>query len=425
MQNVSDTIFISLNPPNVMNNNKNHVTNPLLFVKILLKCYRSKQAERKAQMQEPSDVLRYLEEIRKENGKRIWSFRSLTRYLNAKAKARGVPVCGQFELTPLCNFSCKMCYVHLNPDQLRGRALTSVESWKSLMHQAWEAGMLYATLSGGECLTYPGFDELYLYLQNLGISVSILTNGYLLEFFRQHKPSMIQITLYGWNDDVYERVTGVRGFTVVRENIQKAIDAGFNVKLVITPNKYLGEDVLETIRVARSITSKVMVNSSVMAPREETGRSQQRDNPDVDIYVRLYRLMNDLDGIQSKEIDPDKLPPAGGPCHESNQCGLGCGGGRSGFVVDWKGILMPCNSLDMVRADPWQKGFMDAWSKIHQQVVEWPCVPECEGCAYSGVCHHCAAIMLQYADPGKQPIQMCEEIRHLVRHGVVHLPDCE
>lgn len=377
-----------------------------------------------------AQLAQFLKELREENGRRIWSYQSFARYLDRKARAKGIPLTGQFELTPLCNFSCKMCYVHLDAEQLNGRKVLPVETWKDLMHQAWEAGMMHVTLSGGECLAYPGFDELYLYLQSLGCDVTVLTNAFLLdekriEFFRQHQPALIQVTLYGWNDDVYERVTGVRGFTRVAENVKRAIDAGFNVKLVITPNRFLGEDVLETIRTATKISRKVVVNSSIITPREETGRSGQRDDPDADLYVRIFRLMNELDGIETKEIDPEDLPPAGGPCHECEQRGLGCGGARSGFVTDWQGNLMPCNSLDLIKADPFKAGFKAAWDSIHEQVMNFPQVPECQGCAYAEVCHRCAGIMILYAEPGKQPMEMCEQIRYLVRHGVMKLPECD
>lgn len=30
-----------------------------------------------------------------------------------KAFEDGIPISGTFELTPRCNFDCKMCYVHL------------------------------------------------------------------------------------------------------------------------------------------------------------------------------------------------------------------------------------------------------------------------------------------------------------------------
>ncbi len=372
----------------------------------------------------------FLEMLRKEKGKQTQSFRALARFLDEKARQKGVPLTGQFELTPLCNFSCKMCYVHLEANQLAGQEILLVETWKDIMHQAWEAGMMHVTLTGGECLTYSGFDELFVYLQSLGCDVSILTNGFLLddrriEFFRQHIPAMIQVTLYGWNDDVYERVTGRRAFGTVVENVRKAIEAGLNVKLTTTPNRFLGEDVFETVRVGWNLYKRFSINSDIFPPREETGRSQQRDDPDQDQYIRIYRLLNELNGRETKEIDPETLPPAGGPFHECTECGLECGGGRSGFVVDWKGTLMPCNRLNMIHAFPLKDGFKAAWDSIHQEAMNWPRIPECKGCAYRGVCSNCAANCLVYAEPGKQPAELCERARRFVQHGVMHIPECD
>ena len=381
-------------------------------------------------MAEPSNAFDYLKQLRKQNGKEMQNYISLSRYLEDKAREKGVPVFGQFELTPLCNFSCKMCYVHLNADQLAGREILPVDTWKKLMRQAWDAGMIHVTLSGGECLTYPGFDELFLYLHSLGCDVAILTNGYLLddnriEFFKQHMVTQIQISLYGWNDDVYERVTGKRAFHTVIENARKAIEAGLPVKLITTPNRFLGEDVMETVRLGKSIQNSFSINSAVFPPREETGRSQQRDNPDTDQYIRIYKLLNELNGRETKEIDAEKLPPVGGPSHICDECGLLCGGGRSGFAVDWKGTMFPCNRLDMLKAYPLEVGFKEAWAYINQKVNNWPRVPECEGCVYRKVCMNCAGEMLQYTEPGKQPKELCEMMRYYVQHGIMRIPECE
>ena len=38
----------------------------------------------------------------------------ITEYLYRKASAAGVPLSGTFELTPVCNMDCKMCYVRLS-----------------------------------------------------------------------------------------------------------------------------------------------------------------------------------------------------------------------------------------------------------------------------------------------------------------------
>lgn len=381
-------------------------------------------------MTEPKNGFEILAELRERNGRQYQNFKALTRYLDEKARDKGVPVFGQFELTPLCNFNCRMCYVHLNAEQLKGQAILPVDTWKDLMHQAWEAGMIHSTLTGGECLAYPGFDELYLYLHELGCEIGILTNGFLMdekriEFFRKHMPARIQVTLYGQNEDVYERVTGQRAFGRVTENIRKALEAGLPVSLSVTPCSYLGEDVMETIRLGRSITDAFTLNSGIFRPREETGRSGQQDNPETEQYIRIYQLLNELDGKESLPIDEDRLPPAGGPYHECEECGLLCGGGRSSFVMNWKGILTPCNRLDMIHADALREGFRAAWKTVNQGANSWPRVPECRDCPYQGICNTCAANQLQFAAPGKLPRELCERTRQLVLHGVGQIPECE
>ncbi|MCR5565564.1 MAG: radical SAM protein [Clostridiales bacterium] len=381
-------------------------------------------------MIEPENAFEFLERLREKNSLRIQRFEDFSGYLSLKARNKGIPVFGQFELTPLCNLSCRMCYVHLDPDQMQGRSLLSADTWKDIIHQACEAGMCCATLTGGECLTYPGFDEVFLYLLNLGCRTAILTNGVLLnneriQFFRKYRPYRIQVTLYGQNDDVYERVTGRRAFGTVIENIRKAIEAGLSVEIAVTPNSFLGEDVLETMRLINSLGRHSSVNNGLFTPQEETGRSNVQIDSDDEMYVRIYRLLDEFAGKETKEIDEEKLPPYGCNIHECTECGLRCGGGRSNFVVNWKGALLPCNRLNQISADILKDGFKAAWENVHKEAMSWPQVPECLECVYRKVCNTCAANMLRYAEPGKQPIGLCEQTKYFVKHGVAHIPECE
>ena len=381
-------------------------------------------------MEGPVKGVEFLAELREKGIKKKPNFRDLSKLLDEKARKKGIPISGQFELTPLCNLRCKMCYVQMTPEQLAGRSVLSVSEWKNLMTQAFQAGMFRASLTGGECLAYPGFDELYLHLHSLGCEVTVLTNGVLLDekriqFFREHKPADIQVTLYGWNDDVYERVTGKRVFETVARNIRMALDARMSVTLTITPSIYLGEDALETVRFARSLTRNVVINPMVFTPREETGRSGQTDDPGMDLYVRLFRLLDELDGQEIREIPVEQLPAPGGPCHTCTECGIRCGAGRSAFSVDWKGTLQACGRLDAVKGYPLEEGFRTAWTRINGWANKAPRVPECDGCAYEGICDNCAANVLIFAEPGKQPTGLCERTMYLVRNGVRQMPDCE
>ncbi len=363
------------------------------------------------------------------NGKPV-DYTDFSDFIEKKARQKGVPVGGHFELTPLCNFNCKMCYVHLSNSQIGKRSILSVEQWKDLMYQAWEAGMMSAKLTGGECLIYPGFEELYLFLHSLGCEVSILTNGALLnqeriEFLKKHKPTDIGITLYGNSEDAYERVTGQRAFRTVLENIHRVKDAGLPLGITVTPSIYLGEDVFDTIRLAKELCPSILVNAVLNSPREETGRAEQKHDVDLDFYVRIFKLDAELKGYTVQEYSGQDLPEPGGSSQEPAKKGLLCGAGRSNFTIDWEGNMHPCMDLDMVTAYPLQTGFRAAWEFIHHKAENWVREPACTGCPYGTVCKQCAADLIRHSKPGGKPEDWCRRTVKLVRHGIWHLPDCE
>ncbi len=396
----------------------------------LLKCNMEPAAAKMAweEIIGPRDAFEYIDTLKKRTRHGNSRYDQVMEFLNAKARRMGIPMFGQFELTPLCNLDCRMCYVHLHPYQMNGASLLPVETWKDLIRQAFDKGMLEATLTGGECLTYPGFEELYLYMQSLGLQVTVMTNGVLLdekrmEFFKEHPPALFQVTLYGSSEDAYERVTGSRVFGKVLDNLRRVKEAGIDLYISVTPNSYLGEDVFETIKIARNLTKHLIISSSLFAPKGEEWRLNGCDVYNRDYYARIFRFDNELCGIDLMECPEDSLPAPGGPDHSCSECGLECGGGRSSFVVNWKGELRICNKLNTL-AYPLNVGFEKAWAEINNVANNWPRVPECKGCPYENVCDTCAATLMQYAPPGQQPTEHCKNTRYMVSRGVYPPPEC-
>ena len=41
----------------------------------------------------------------------------ITEYIYRKATARRIPLGGTFEITPLCNMNCRMCYIRLSKEE--------------------------------------------------------------------------------------------------------------------------------------------------------------------------------------------------------------------------------------------------------------------------------------------------------------------
>ena len=380
-------------------------------------------------MSEYSDGFEFLKALKERTRKESAGYSEFSKYLEQKARKMGIPLHGQFELTPLCNFRCGMCYVRLSDGQM-GQKLLNPEQWKDLMSQAVEAGMLSATLTGGECLAYPGFREVFEHLQHLGCKVDVLTNGALLDegwirYFRQHRPERIFITLYGDSEDAYERVTGQRAFGKVSGNLRKIREAELPLWINVTPCRELGEDVFGTIRLARELSRNVRINPMLFQPREETGRSRDFADLDADFYIRILRFRNELKGVHLETCPAECLPAEGGPDPDKVLHGVLCGGGRSGFNVNWKGVMIPCNLLDGIKAWPLETGFSEAWRQIREAVEQWPRSSACDGCAYEDVCESCVGQMANLAEPGTWPRALCERTKRFVQQGVYPVPDCK
>ena len=372
----------------------------------------------------------FLVRLQEQGAKRHQSFdRFYDEYLDRKARQQGIPIFGQLELTPLCNFDCRMCYAHLTKEQMGGRAGLTTEQWKRLIRDAWEAGMIRMNLSGGECLSYPGFRELYLYLHSLGCEIRVLTNGALLNeewvrFFTEHPPISIQISLYGGDEDTYERVTGHRMFATVSANIRRVAEAGLPLLTAVTPSKYMREGIRDTIRAAKAFNVPYYISPNLINPREETGRAGQDHDLTIDEYVEIFRFRNELEGEESIPVDPDSLPLPGGPYHECSACGLTCTAGMSSFDIGWDGAMYPCNTYRTIVGYPLKDGFLPCWEKLHRMAAGWPRVPECIDCPYEAVCTNCLVRKAEFAEPGKQPAALCEQTRYMVRHGVYRIPEC-
>ena len=323
-------------------------------------------------------------------------YRAVKFYFQFRAREKGVPISGSFELTPLCNLDCKMCYVHLQKEQLRGVELLTVAQWKRLMEEAIAAGMMYATLTGGECLTYPGFKELYLYLRGRGIETAILTNGSLVDeemaaFFAAHPPAMMQITLYGSDEDAYERVTGKRMFATVVSGIQRLKTAGIPLRLTMTPNRYMGRDGIRILEAMEGFGVPYTINAGLITPRTETGRALALHDTDAAQYVDLYRYQWMHRGLADKIVPYlGPLPAPGGK--GTQKPGITCGAGRSTFSIGWTGEMRPCNTLEGCTQRPLEIGFSAAWQAINTWAGHYRYPDVCIGCPYTHLCPRCAAI---------------------------------
>lgn len=367
-------------------------------------------------MEKTENIFELLDVVKKNSASDEEIYLQVSTFLEQEARRTGTPYHGHFELTPLCNLNCKMCYVHLTEAQIQGKKLLSADTWIALMQQAIDAGMVSATLSGGECLTYPQFDKVFHFLKSRGINVSILTNGVLLdhdriEFFKHNCPSSIQVTLYGCSEDVYEFVTGKRVFSIVLKNIQDLKNSGIPIRVTITPNKYMGDNVKKTIQLVKDLDVPYSISAMLFTPRKGTGRENVKHDISLDDYVDIHNGLNEMH-VKPQEVSIPEL----GSCSEYENTGLKCGAGKSGFCVYWDGSMHPCIMMDSVISFPMEEGFLPAWERIKTEARTWPSFKKCEKCVYERECNFCSAENARLGSKFRLNPIWCERMKKM--HGI-------
>ena len=121
------------------------------------------------------------------------------------------------------------------------------------------------------------FAEIYTYLINKGVRVTVKTNAFVLnqkhiDLFLKYPPKEISVTLYGSNEEVYQNVTGIPAFHIVSQNIIKLASLGLPVKVSITPCRYSVEDIPNIVAFLTQNKIKYAISPFLISPREGISR---------------------------------------------------------------------------------------------------------------------------------------------------------
>ena len=324
-------------------------------------------------------------------------YKDFERRFLENAYKNAIPVNVAFELTPLCNLNCRMCYVHLQDASLQSRLLSG-EQWIAIMDEAIEKGMISALLTGGEALTHPDFWKIYRHLTDAGIGVTIKSNGLLLnpEAIRRFcdvPPATLDVSVYGCDDNSYEAVTGCRVFETVDRNLRAALEADLPVRLMITPSACMLPYVERIMKYAGSFGVETRVNVYLGEPYDNTGRKKEDFDLTVDQVIAIQELSGKiLPDARAVTLDDDeetgeRVKPEGAGGLDS----LRCAAGRTRFGVSWQGMMKPCLQFpeEIISADILELGVKQAWEKIHREVIAYRVPEECGACEYLEECVYC------------------------------------
>ena len=333
----------------------------------------------------------------------------LTDFLNFKACRAKIPLSGTFELSPVCNFSCRMCYVRKTPAEVRAhdRPMVTMERWLEIARQAREKGMLYLLLTGGEPFLWPDFWALYEQLIRMGFLISINSNGSLIgdeaiRRLRQMPPTRINITLYGASDATYEALCRAKGvFSRVDHAIRGLKAAGITVKLNCSLTPQNAQDQEAIVAYAQANGLLLSINEYMLPPLRRDpamlGRNVRFTPEEAAFYhMKSYRLQCGEEAYQkylNNIVRGLALPPGlDESCEDPLDGKIRCRAGRASFWITWDGYLTPCGMMPEPKADLTGRSFSDAWQEIGQRCEPLVLSGACSKCPNRDMCHACAAM---------------------------------
>ncbi len=379
------------------------------------------------------------------------------RYLTEQAWQAKTPISSTFELLPLCNMDCRMCYVRLTKEQMeQAGSMLPPEKWLEIGREAAEAGTLFILLTGGEPLLYPEFTEVYRGLRSLGMIVTVNTNGTMIteelaELWKADLPRRINISLYGTNDAAYERLCGnPKGFTQVSRGIRLLKEAGIPMKLNYTLTPANAEEMHAVMQLSDQWEIPVTIAAYLFppgrkyaavhgnSPDEEScpGTSAQfrtaegnspvgdgctapcRVTPEeaaraqFELLEYLYADTSDYKRILMENLE--RLHPEFLEGSENLQAPASflCTAAHSSCWVNWKGEMTPCGMLDHPARNLRKETFPEAWNNLRKDTEQIRSSNTCFHCRYRRFCPACPAG--SFAETGRydlEPEYLCRMSR--------------
>lgn len=333
------------------------------------------------------DILLPLEDVEKMRveGKNPSEITDIMNYIYDK-KTAYLPLMGILELCSNCNFKCPFCFINTKEERKRfSKKLLYFSEIKNDIDWLIDRGLLYCIITGGEALLHPEFVDIYKYLKNKGVIITVFSNlsnltNDLVEVFKENPPLKIEATIYGFEDEIYYKTTGQNSFSAqkFRENVLTLKNNGITV-ICKTPINTLNFQDFEKIRFwCNESNVPYYFSEQIFETYDGENMEKYKTNQEIQKYILHERVGS----IEMSDIQKIK------------KC-FSCGAGKYGFFISHNYMLRPCMSFfDIEEANFLIKkdNISEAFSQMEKFINQYKDLKlsDCLGCEAYDICKVCA-----------------------------------
>ena len=317
-----------------------------------------------------------------------------------ESEAKRLPLEGMIELTRLCSLKCTHCYIGdsrwiKSPDEL------STAQMKELLDVLAAKGTLWLCFTGGEAMIRKDFRELWLYAKQKGFILSLFTNATLIdesmaEFLFQNPPLVVEVSIYGATEEIYEAVTLVKGsYKRFMRGVQNLRKAGlpWKMKTVLIKENAVEFEAMKRLAVEWEVAFKFDSNINASIGVGRTGGKApcaSRVEHEESLRAELADMKNVTDLRDTVAADAARSPDA---VRVENL--YSCGAGQNTFYINADANLQMCvltghRGHDLKKGNSIAKAFDSGWDQFAEarRVKRLPNSP-CGTCDIATLCENC------------------------------------
>ena len=325
-------------------------------------------------------------------------------------KGEYVPLAMTWEITNACNFCCPFCYINTQ-QKTKKNIVEFNHKVKSDLDYLIDKGLLICDLTGGEILTHPQFEEIYLYLKQKGVLVALLTNLSLLnrkhiELFKKYPPYKVSVSIYGLSDDGFKSVTGNTSFAYdhILNNILKLQNNGISITCQTPVNSYTIGEYIQIGKWCEEHNLKYTCSNELNPTYQ--GKKLDEYYVSLDTFERYKKQIKRVQVVHSQEL-PQLTSVKDYKRH------FDCRSGKHTFVLSYDYFLRPCFVLygNDHRRFCAEESMQTAFENMIQYINNMRCkvIPYCHGCVANSICNECLFTQSKHADLEIYMKKQCEK----------------
>lgn len=304
-----------------------------------------------------------------------------------------IPIQGLIEITNICNFNCIHCYIANSKN--KRQIFLSYDIIKTAIDEVCEMGCEMITITGGECMLHPNFQEIYTYIWKKGIKVNIFTNASLvtksvISLLKKYPPNCVSVSIYGASESTYNEITQSIGYADVINGLRLLQCNGINLETKIIVLKQNEHEIEEMKRLARKYTSNPIRVSYDLMPT----------------YDHSLDVLNNHSHYQSSTTLKNNF--------KTNNQAFNCHAGTSFFSINYEGNVTLCSFCGFSAMNLKEYSFRDIWKSFEKSINSSISKDsQCYDCIFFNECINCPGRTWMFNKKvGLYPIPQCKKSKN-------------